>query len=449
MPPTITVVKGSAKGKKVNLAGLDVLRVGRAPENDLVIGEPETSRFHCILRRNGDRWAVFDMGAANGTVVDGRRIKEHTLTEGDLISIGKTVLLFGAPKSARTKPTPRPAPAAEAPVEPVASSPEPEAPVAPPPAEKPPSSKSTTVAMPAAEAPETGSRELIPEDEDEARPSPSPEASVAPSAPRPAEEPASTEVMPAMPAREEGQAGALAPESEEDEEERVEAVNKESQSPGLQGEPGESDSDVVAPDEPRSSGFFRRLGGLLRRRREESQDPLVRLFMEKWRRGEFCVRCPDGRQVPFQEFVREATSPRLLEFGLSAQGDKTITLKFSSAVPSLTLTADRDGRISEKQLVPFATLKPFLPPSQASAIDPNSTYEVIEDTALEENTELLDTLSKYERFSIMVDGKEQPVKLSRKDIDKLVILPRCHRYVLKPCAKKAGGGSRPLPAGPR
>ena len=37
---------------------------------------------------------VVDLGSANGTVVNGDRVREHELTHGDRIQIGKTVLAF-------------------------------------------------------------------------------------------------------------------------------------------------------------------------------------------------------------------------------------------------------------------------------------------------------------------------------------------------------------------
>jgi hypothetical protein len=69
---------------------LDVLEtaVGRAPENDLVIGAAEVSREHARLRRVGDTLEVRDLGSRNGTWVNGKRTTSHSARSGDEIAFG-------------------------------------------------------------------------------------------------------------------------------------------------------------------------------------------------------------------------------------------------------------------------------------------------------------------------------------------------------------------------
>lgn len=53
------------------------VRVGRAADNDVVLtAEPTVSRHHAELVRDGDRWAVRDLGSHNGTHVNGVRLAE-------------------------------------------------------------------------------------------------------------------------------------------------------------------------------------------------------------------------------------------------------------------------------------------------------------------------------------------------------------------------------------
>ena len=47
----------------------------------------------CLESRSG-KWAIRDCGSTNGTRVNGRRVEEATLSEGDLVELGRTVLRF-------------------------------------------------------------------------------------------------------------------------------------------------------------------------------------------------------------------------------------------------------------------------------------------------------------------------------------------------------------------
>ena len=67
-------------------------RIGRAPENDLKLGDPALSRFQCrLFYRDGGLW-VADLGSTNETLVNDNTIQETMLRSGDQITIGETVL---------------------------------------------------------------------------------------------------------------------------------------------------------------------------------------------------------------------------------------------------------------------------------------------------------------------------------------------------------------------
>ena len=82
----------------VRRAPARLLRIGRAPDNDLVVPDLSVSRVHAELRNLGDgRYEIADLGSHNGTFVNGQRIASATtVTEQDLIGIGRaTFRLFG------------------------------------------------------------------------------------------------------------------------------------------------------------------------------------------------------------------------------------------------------------------------------------------------------------------------------------------------------------------
>ncbi len=68
--------------------------IGRSSECDVRLDDANTSRRHAELRRIGDGYSVVDLGSTNGTEVNGQRIQETALMNGDVISIGTTKITF-------------------------------------------------------------------------------------------------------------------------------------------------------------------------------------------------------------------------------------------------------------------------------------------------------------------------------------------------------------------
>ena len=75
------------------------LSVGRSPKNDLVLEDHSASRHHAEIRHLGrGRYRVSDLGSANGTWVNGRRLTvPRELRDGDQILVGRVLLRFVAP----------------------------------------------------------------------------------------------------------------------------------------------------------------------------------------------------------------------------------------------------------------------------------------------------------------------------------------------------------------
>ena len=67
----------------------EILRIGRAEDNDVVLADLRVSRRHAELRRSpeGD-CEIADLGSHNGTFVNGRRITRAAVTEADVIGVG-------------------------------------------------------------------------------------------------------------------------------------------------------------------------------------------------------------------------------------------------------------------------------------------------------------------------------------------------------------------------
>ena len=76
------------------------LTVGRRETNDVALSwDPHVSRVHAELERVGQEWTVIDEGLSrNGSYVNGARvIGRRRLSDGDIIRIGETLLVYRAP----------------------------------------------------------------------------------------------------------------------------------------------------------------------------------------------------------------------------------------------------------------------------------------------------------------------------------------------------------------
>jgi hypothetical protein len=82
-------------GERFTLNELTV-SVGRHPDSNLVLADPNVSRNHAEIRPRGDRFVVVDLGSTNGTRINGVRVSEQVLHDGDEISFGNTRIHFEA-----------------------------------------------------------------------------------------------------------------------------------------------------------------------------------------------------------------------------------------------------------------------------------------------------------------------------------------------------------------
>ncbi|MFI6416433.1 FHA domain-containing protein [Streptomyces sp. NPDC050842] len=66
------------------------IRIGRAPDNDVVVADLVVSRRHAELRAkpDGTYW-IHDLGSHNGTFLNGRRVVDARVTADDIVGIGR------------------------------------------------------------------------------------------------------------------------------------------------------------------------------------------------------------------------------------------------------------------------------------------------------------------------------------------------------------------------
>ena len=73
-----------------------IITIGRHPDSNLVLADPNVSRNHAEIRPQGDRYVVVDLGSTNGSRVNGVRVDTQVLNDGDELTFGNTRMRFEA-----------------------------------------------------------------------------------------------------------------------------------------------------------------------------------------------------------------------------------------------------------------------------------------------------------------------------------------------------------------
>jgi hypothetical protein len=74
--------------------GSGTFTIGRSPECDLVLDDRRVSRKHAEIRLRLGKYTLYDLGSTNGTYVNGKRVSEVVLSQGDRITMGAATLLY-------------------------------------------------------------------------------------------------------------------------------------------------------------------------------------------------------------------------------------------------------------------------------------------------------------------------------------------------------------------
>src|SRR6266446_1120613 len=90
-PGRYVEVYGNGRALTIPL-GDEAIRIGRGLGADLRLDEASVSRRHAILVPSEEGTRILDDRSSNGTVVNGRRVLQADLANGDVIVIGRVVL---------------------------------------------------------------------------------------------------------------------------------------------------------------------------------------------------------------------------------------------------------------------------------------------------------------------------------------------------------------------
>jgi predicted component of type VI protein secretion system len=116
MAPRLVVKAGTTDREEYPLEPGKRCVIGRSREADVIVKDQLASRRHCVLEADADgQWLLTDQNSSNGTLVNGQRVTERSLHDGDLVQVGKAVfelVLERAPGEAPREESPEPAAAA-------------------------------------------------------------------------------------------------------------------------------------------------------------------------------------------------------------------------------------------------------------------------------------------------------------------------------------------------
>lgn len=90
---TIRVLEGMEQGRVYSRLKLPVT-VGREEDNNIQLNDDHISRFHAKIQDHSGRVILTDLGSTNGTKVNGHWIQVRILQIGDVITVGRCVLLL-------------------------------------------------------------------------------------------------------------------------------------------------------------------------------------------------------------------------------------------------------------------------------------------------------------------------------------------------------------------
>jgi uncharacterized RDD family membrane protein YckC len=88
------IVNPTSSSRREILLPRTLLSIGRDPSNDLVLPDAMVSRRHAVIELRGSQYFLRDCNSSNGSLVNGDRVSERSLRDGDLVAIGTARLLF-------------------------------------------------------------------------------------------------------------------------------------------------------------------------------------------------------------------------------------------------------------------------------------------------------------------------------------------------------------------
>jgi hypothetical protein len=92
---SLRVLDGADRGRVFdNLA--PPITIGREEGNTIQLNDERVSRYHIKIQEDHEKLVLTDLESTNGTKVNGEDVQLRILRYGDMITVGRSVLLFGS-----------------------------------------------------------------------------------------------------------------------------------------------------------------------------------------------------------------------------------------------------------------------------------------------------------------------------------------------------------------
>lgn len=92
---TLRVLDGADRGRVFEEVATP-LTLGREEGNPVQLNDERISRFHLKIQEDDEKIVLTDLQSTNGTKVNGENVQLWMLRPGDVVTLGRTVLVFGS-----------------------------------------------------------------------------------------------------------------------------------------------------------------------------------------------------------------------------------------------------------------------------------------------------------------------------------------------------------------
>ncbi len=92
---TLRVLHGADRGRVFDRVATPVT-IGREEGNSIQLNDERISRYHLKLQDDNDKIVATDLESTNGTKINGEEIQVRIVRDGDLIALGRSLLLVGS-----------------------------------------------------------------------------------------------------------------------------------------------------------------------------------------------------------------------------------------------------------------------------------------------------------------------------------------------------------------
>jgi len=74
--------------------GSDIVTIGRARANQIIVDDPSVSAHHAVLLRTGASYSLKDLNSTKGTQINGVFVTDAEVKDGDTLRFGSVTAVF-------------------------------------------------------------------------------------------------------------------------------------------------------------------------------------------------------------------------------------------------------------------------------------------------------------------------------------------------------------------